>query len=148
MHLLLINSNRMQPAIAPVGLDYLAAVLQDAGHHVELLDLCWEPDPLAAVKRRLVQMIARFQRGYFEISLPRERSAKQRLRDVRHRAIPFRAHFPGSSGLPCAPVSVIVRRSWELSTLRNRPAPGVRSQESGVRSQESGVRSQESGVAG
>jgi hypothetical protein len=51
MPLLLINAHRMQPAIAPVGLDYLAAALQDADRQMNLLDLCWEAEPLAAVKR-------------------------------------------------------------------------------------------------
>jgi radical SAM superfamily enzyme YgiQ (UPF0313 family) len=49
MHVLLVNTNRLQPPITPVGLDYLAAALEAAGHDVSLLDLCFEGDPLAAV---------------------------------------------------------------------------------------------------
>ncbi len=49
MRVALVNTNRMRPPIAPIGLDYAAEALNAAGHHVELLDLCWEPDPLAAI---------------------------------------------------------------------------------------------------
>ncbi|MBC7106818.1 MAG: cobalamin B12-binding domain-containing protein, partial [Firmicutes bacterium] len=52
---LLINPNRMQPPVAPLGLEYLAAALEKRGFAVELLDLAWENDPLAAVRERLRQ---------------------------------------------------------------------------------------------
>jgi len=60
---LLVNSNLMQPPIAPIGLDYVAGYLEAAGHQVELLDLCFEADPEAAIAARLArgpepQMIA------------------------------------------------------------------------------------------
>jgi hypothetical protein len=41
----------MQPPVAPIALDYIAEALQAAGHAVQLLDLCWEKDPAAAIKR-------------------------------------------------------------------------------------------------
>jgi radical SAM superfamily enzyme YgiQ (UPF0313 family) len=53
MRVALINTNRMQPPVAPIGLDYLAEALNAAGHRVDLLDLCWEPDASAAVARFL-----------------------------------------------------------------------------------------------
>ncbi len=37
--LTLINTNRMQPPIAPLGLDYVAGAVRAAGHDVELVDL-------------------------------------------------------------------------------------------------------------
>jgi radical SAM superfamily enzyme YgiQ (UPF0313 family) len=46
--LTLINSNRMTPPIAPVGLDYVAGAARDAGIRVEVLDLCLAEDPKAA----------------------------------------------------------------------------------------------------
>jgi len=49
MRVALVNTNRIQPPIAPVGLDYLAEALHAAGHQPVLLDLCWEEDPRAAV---------------------------------------------------------------------------------------------------
>jgi tryptophan 2-C-methyltransferase len=49
MHILLINTNRMRPPIAPVGLDYVGAALRAEGHEVDLLDLCFEASPLAAI---------------------------------------------------------------------------------------------------
>jgi len=51
MRLALVNTNRMRPPIAPIGLDYVAEVLSAAGHVVALLDLCWEEDPGAAIAR-------------------------------------------------------------------------------------------------
>ena len=53
MRVALVNTNRMQPPIAPIGLDYLAEALNAAGHSVELLDLCWEDDACAAISRFL-----------------------------------------------------------------------------------------------
>jgi tryptophan 2-C-methyltransferase len=53
MRLALVNTNRMQPPIAPIGLDYLAEALNAAGHQVELLDLCWEKDAHAAIVKFL-----------------------------------------------------------------------------------------------
>ena len=45
MRVLLANTNRMKPAVAPVGLDYLADSLRAAGHVPTLLDLCFSDDP-------------------------------------------------------------------------------------------------------
>ena len=39
---LLINTNRIKPAVGPIGLDYLADSLHAAGIEVRLLDLCFE----------------------------------------------------------------------------------------------------------
>jgi radical SAM superfamily enzyme YgiQ (UPF0313 family) len=46
MRVLLVNTNRMKPAIAPIGLDYLYDVLLAEGHEVCLLDLCFSEDAL------------------------------------------------------------------------------------------------------
>ena len=51
MKVALINTNRMQPPVAPIALDYIAEALHAAGHAVQLLDLCWEADPGTAVAR-------------------------------------------------------------------------------------------------
>ena len=51
MRIALVNTNRIQPPIAPIGLDYVAEALDAAGYAVELLDLCWEQDPGAAIRR-------------------------------------------------------------------------------------------------
>ncbi len=42
MRVALVNTNRIRPPIAPIGLDYVAEALGTAGHEVFLLDLCWE----------------------------------------------------------------------------------------------------------
>jgi len=48
--LTLVNTNRMQPPIAPVGLDYIAATAQISGIDVEILDLCFAEQPVARLR--------------------------------------------------------------------------------------------------
>lgn len=43
--LTLINTNRMLPPIAPIGLDYVAGAVRQAGFEVEILDLCMVENP-------------------------------------------------------------------------------------------------------
>ena len=47
--LTLVNTNRMLPAIGPLGLDYVAGSAAHAGIEVELLDLCPAADPDKAI---------------------------------------------------------------------------------------------------
>lgn len=49
MHIALVNTNRIRPPIAPIGLDYVAEALSASGHHVEILDLCWTDDWRSAI---------------------------------------------------------------------------------------------------
>jgi tryptophan 2-C-methyltransferase len=51
----LINTNRMLPPIAPVGLDYCAGSLRRAGAAVDLLDLCLAEDPAKAIRSCFAQ---------------------------------------------------------------------------------------------
>lgn len=51
--LFLVNSNRMQPPIAPVGLEYVAAAALDAGIPVEVVDLGLADNPDALLADRL-----------------------------------------------------------------------------------------------
>jgi radical SAM superfamily enzyme YgiQ (UPF0313 family) len=44
MHIALVNTNRIKPPIAPIGLEYVAEAQNAAGHQVEVLDLCWADD--------------------------------------------------------------------------------------------------------
>jgi radical SAM superfamily enzyme YgiQ (UPF0313 family) len=53
--LTLINSNRMAPPIAPLGLDYVGGALRRAGIEVELLDLCLADDAEIALRRYFAQ---------------------------------------------------------------------------------------------
>jgi radical SAM superfamily enzyme YgiQ (UPF0313 family) len=48
--LTLINTNTMQPAIAPVGLDYIAGAVGQAGIDVEVVDLCLAKDPAVTLR--------------------------------------------------------------------------------------------------
>ncbi len=50
----LINTNRSMPPIAPIGLEYLAEAIAAAGHDTHILDLCWEHDVTAALRRFLL----------------------------------------------------------------------------------------------
>jgi radical SAM superfamily enzyme YgiQ (UPF0313 family) len=49
--LTLINTNRMTPAIGPIGLDYIAGAVQSAGIDIEVLDLCFAEDPAKTIKQ-------------------------------------------------------------------------------------------------
>jgi len=44
MKVVLINTNRINPPIAPIGLEYVAEAMADHGHTPEILDLCWADD--------------------------------------------------------------------------------------------------------
>ncbi len=48
--LTLINTNKMLPAIGPIGLDYIAASVEKAGIDVEILDLAFVEDPAKMMK--------------------------------------------------------------------------------------------------
>jgi len=50
MRVALVNTNRIRPPIAPIGLEYVAEALNAAGHRVEVLDLCWADDPVSAIR--------------------------------------------------------------------------------------------------
>ena len=47
----LVNTTRMEPVIAPIGLDYVAGAAEAAGLEVEVLDLALAEDPDAALRR-------------------------------------------------------------------------------------------------
>jgi radical SAM superfamily enzyme YgiQ (UPF0313 family) len=49
MDVALVNTNRIKPPIAPIGLDYVAEAVHAAGHHVRVLDLCWAEDVPSAI---------------------------------------------------------------------------------------------------
>lgn len=49
MDVALVNTNRIRPPIAPIGLDYVAEALNRAGHEVSVLDLCWTDEWRSAI---------------------------------------------------------------------------------------------------
>jgi len=49
--LTLINTNTIQPPIAPVGVDYLAAAVEDAGFDVEVVDLALARQPSSVLRK-------------------------------------------------------------------------------------------------
>jgi tryptophan 2-C-methyltransferase len=54
--ILLINPNRMRPPVAPLGLDLVAAALDQAGIQSAVLDLVWEHAPRAALDRAIARL--------------------------------------------------------------------------------------------
>ena len=48
-HILLVNTNRLRPAVGPIGLDYAADTLCQYGFEPMLLDLCFEADLQRAI---------------------------------------------------------------------------------------------------
>ena len=54
MRLLLVNPNRYRsPPVAPLGLEHVAAAVRDAGHDVDVLDLCFVPEPVAVLEQHV-----------------------------------------------------------------------------------------------
>lgn len=50
MRVLLVNPNSYKkPPVIPLGLEYLLTYLRDAGHHADVLDLCFSDDPGGAI---------------------------------------------------------------------------------------------------
>jgi len=47
--IVLINTNRWRPSVAPVALEYLSTALESEGLHVDVLDLCHSSDPKAEI---------------------------------------------------------------------------------------------------
>ncbi|MFW9882506.1 MAG: hypothetical protein ACFFG0_56310, partial [Candidatus Thorarchaeota archaeon] len=46
LNILLVNPNRFKsPPVIPIGLEYLASVLEKHNHNVEILDLCFSDTP-------------------------------------------------------------------------------------------------------
>ncbi len=77
MRILLISANReMSPyPVAPLGLAYIASVLKEDGHEVELLDLCFEEDgaeaALAAVKSQQAELVGISIRNVDNLTYPK-----------------------------------------------------------------------------
>jgi len=53
MKILLVNPNLMKPPVTPVALDYLGQALEQAGFEIDLLDLSFASDPVAAIEQRV-----------------------------------------------------------------------------------------------
>ncbi len=83
---LLVNSNLMQPPVAPLALDYLAQALQQSEFEVEILDLCFSPDYIRAIEecfasRDVFAVMVTF-RNTDDSSFATKRSFLPLLRDI------------------------------------------------------------------
>ena len=83
---LLVNSNLMQPPVAPLALDYLAQALQHSEFEVEILDLCFSPDYTRTIEecfasRDVFAVVITF-RNIDDSSFATKRSFLPLLRDI------------------------------------------------------------------
>ncbi len=51
----LVNSNLTVPPIAPLGIEYISEACRSEGLNCDIIDLCFEADPVGALRRRLAQ---------------------------------------------------------------------------------------------
>ncbi|MFW6126078.1 MAG: cobalamin-dependent protein, partial [Chloroflexota bacterium] len=110
---LLVNSNLMQPPVAPLALDYLGHALQRKGFEVDVLDLCFAGDYAAAIKEYLggndVLAVAVTFRNIDDSSFATMRSFLPQLKDIVH-CITSRTSAPiilGGSGFSVMPEAVL-----------------------------------------
>src|SRR5512139_3518728 len=55
MRVLLINPNRYKsPPVPPIGLEHVAATVEEGGHVAEILDLCFSESPYEDIDRALI----------------------------------------------------------------------------------------------
>jgi radical SAM superfamily enzyme YgiQ (UPF0313 family) len=115
MKVLLINTNRMKPAVAPIGLDYLADALAHAGHNPRVLDLCFADDIAAEIARTCAdfapEIIGLTLRNTDDCYLSSQRSF---LPDVAHiiRLLRTQSDAPialGGVGYSVAPIAALDR---------------------------------------
>jgi radical SAM superfamily enzyme YgiQ (UPF0313 family) len=52
----LVNANHMKPPVAPIGLEYVGDSLIEAGHEVQVIDLCFATDPAAEIADALADV--------------------------------------------------------------------------------------------
>ena len=105
------NRERDPSPVFPLGLAYLAGPLEEAGHSARLLDLCFEEDVPAAVRRALDEMHPRVVlvsiRNLDNVTWPVSRSYVDGVREVvalcRERAVVVL----GGSGFSLEPLSVL-----------------------------------------
>jgi radical SAM superfamily enzyme YgiQ (UPF0313 family) len=57
--LVLVNTNRMQPLVGPIGLDYVAGAARRAGIETAVVDLALAADPAAALREHFARQDAR-----------------------------------------------------------------------------------------
>ena len=115
MRVLLINTNRISPPIAPLALDYIGSVLGSAGHEVDVLDLCWATDASRTIAEtfasRVVDLAAVTFRNTDDCYFASRRSFVPRLQqDVAM----VRAHFDGPVVVGGAGFSLMASQLLEL----------------------------------
>jgi radical SAM superfamily enzyme YgiQ (UPF0313 family) len=81
VHTALINTNRITPPIAPIGIEYLYESLAHCGYNVDILDLCWEQDWQGA-------MTAFFQRREYAVVGITIRNTDDCVFSTRHSFLP------------------------------------------------------------
>jgi len=110
---LLISANRERDPypVFPIGLAYVATPLKAAGHQLHVLDLCFAPDPSAAISSALAEhqpdVAVISLRNLDNVTWPGSRSYLDGLRNIvalcRNRAVTI----VGGSGFSLMPVEIL-----------------------------------------
>lgn len=113
MNVLLVSANRERDPypVFPIGLSFLAGPLDQAGHIVSVLDLCFENDPQAAVAAamatHLPEAVIISLRNLDNVTWPGSRSYLTGVRDIVTACQPQAVVIIGGSGFSLMPLEVL-----------------------------------------
>ncbi len=113
MKLLLVSANRERDPypVFPIGLSYLAGPLAQAGHHLSVLDLCFERDPGHAIAAALAEhhpdAILISLRNLDNVTWPVSRSYLPDLRTIVQACRACGTVIVGGSGFSLMPLEVL-----------------------------------------
>lgn len=113
MKLLLISANRERDPypVFPIGLAFLAGPLEDAGHVLSVLDLCFEPDPALAISSALAayqpDAVVISLRNLDNVTWPGGRSYLDGVRDIVALCHARTVTIIGGSGFSLMPVEIL-----------------------------------------
>jgi radical SAM superfamily enzyme YgiQ (UPF0313 family) len=113
LKLLLISANRERDPypVFPIGLACLAGPLAAAGHLLTVLDLCFEPDPVAAVSAALAEdqpdAVVISLRNLDNVTWPGSRSYLDGVRDIVAQCHGSVVTIIGGSGFSLMPVEIL-----------------------------------------
>jgi radical SAM superfamily enzyme YgiQ (UPF0313 family) len=113
MKVLLVSANRERSPypVFPIGLAYLSGPLTAAGHDLSALDLCFAPDPLAAIEESLAgfapEAVVVSLRNLDNVTWPGTRCYLDGVREVVARCRGLATVIVGGSGFSLMPVEVL-----------------------------------------
>ncbi len=113
MKILLISANRERSPypVFPIGLSYLAGPLQAAGHHLSVLDLCFEQEPERAIRERLTgfapALVVISLRNIDNVTWPSCRSYLEGVKSIVRICHEGSAVVVGGSGFSLMPMEIM-----------------------------------------